>query len=625
MSKDIVVFTALDAKVSPAEALDILLLSTEGAAPMKVYNDLEIIKQDFAGKKVAAMADRMFNQDGTLADTLIRKVRIAGIENPQNVGGAASTICVTFDGASTENALEPNTDYYLKIGGKVVLKFTTGDTAPASDAELAALLEGAVFTEDGVTFEGAFFGPVGDDNEVDEATAAAISEVNGTITSIAGQKDGLTGCTLSFDETSRTMTMALSEPASGVKNTGLFDTLTALIADGYTITIEGSEVSGLSDFAGTEAYSKIMALEEGSEDVRFEAVASKGDVEIIYTVVVSYPGEEAGLSAHDEGGEETRESAGVLFTSTTRTPISGYTEDVGLYKDADCFESVGLSGAIVAITVGTADTTKAENLIAAIEELRDIDDDFYFVLTDVTDEACVTALAEWAESTEPTEAALGAGVEDHRKFYVGQVMNKAYVNNYGRTCILYVDDPAEWADAALVGCVGPFWPESVTWKWKRPDGITLPDLRDSERDTLEENRVNFLTAEYKHEYIKNGICGDGNFVDNVLGADYITYQIRENLYEIFLANKKIGYTDEGFAIVGAGVFSALNRAVDLHIVAKDAESQVGVYTVQIPKRADATDEQARNRQMPNIEWEALLEGAVHGVKVRGVLSVTLNS
>lgn len=41
---DIQVFTELDAKVVPAEELDILLLSTEGAAPMTTYNDLDLIK-----------------------------------------------------------------------------------------------------------------------------------------------------------------------------------------------------------------------------------------------------------------------------------------------------------------------------------------------------------------------------------------------------------------------------------------------------------------------------------------------------------------------------------------------------------------------------------------------------
>lgn len=43
----------------------------------------------------------------------------------------------------------------------------------------------------------------------------------------------------------------------------------------------------------------------------------------------------------------------------------------------------------------------------------------------------------------------------------------------------------------------------------------------------------------------------------------------------------------------------------------------------IPRRADATEEQARNRIMPPIPWEATLRGGVHGVKVTGVLTVSL--
>lgn len=473
---DIQVFTELDAKVVPAEELDILLLSTEGAAPMTTYNDLDLIKEAFPGKKVAEMADRMFNQANTLATKLIRKVRIAGIENPQNVGGEVSTIAITFGGLSTSEPLQPETPYYLKIGGKVVVEVTTGASAPADETEFAALFAGLSFTEDEVTFEA---------------------------------------------------------------------------------SVEGATVT---------------------------------------------------------------------FTSTTREPVSGYTQDVGLYKDADCFEGLELADASASVTIGKADVTREENLIAAIEALREINDDFYFVLTDVTDDDGVEALAAWAETTEPTEAQLGTGIEDHRKFYFGQTSNKQFVNTHGRSAIFYTDSPTtEWIDAANVGCVGPFWPDYVTWKWKVPDGIAVADLTKGERDILEENRVNFMTSEYKHEYMKNGICGDGNFIDNVLGADYITYQMRENLYEIFLANASIEYMDSGFAIVGSGVFDALNLAVRKKIIAIDPETGKGIYTVVLPKRSEATDEQARNRIMPDIEWEAQLNGAVHGVKVHGVLRVTLNS
>jgi len=239
------------------------------------------------------------------------------------------------------------------------------------------------------------------------------------------------------------------------------------------------------------------------------------------------------------------------------------------------------------------------------------------------DEA-VKALCAWAEATEPTEAELGAGEEDHRKLYFGRTQNKSLAVTNRRSIVIYGDQANEYPDAAYVGNVGPFYPESVTWKFKRPQGLTVPDLTNAEREALEEANVNFLTVEYKREYVKNGVCADGEFIDVQMGADYIAKNMRENLYDIFLENPKIGYTDAGFALVAAGVFSALNRATDLGIIALDPESGQGVFNVAVPKRSQATDEQARARQMPDITWEAQLEGAVHSIKVKGVLRATLN-
>lgn len=48
-----------------------------------------------------------------------------------------------------------------------------------------------------------------------------------------------------------------------------------------------------------------------------------------------------------------------------------------------------------------------------------------------------------------------------------------------------------------------------------------------------------------------------------------------------------------------------------------------IFTVVIPKYAESTEEQRRNRVMPDITWEALLCGAVHSVKTKGVLRASL--
>lgn len=282
----------------------------------------------------------------------------------------------------------------------------------------------------------------------------------------------------------------------------------------------------------------------------------------------------------------------------------------------------------IAAPEGDTEAAKAAAMVAAVENIRAKDDDWYILLTDQTSPEVVEALCAWAEATEPTEAELGAGVEDHRKLYFGQTSKKEGNPGNARAIAIYVDEgkaETEWADAAFLGNVGPFYPESVTWKFKRPQGITIPDLTAAERDALAESYVNYLTVEYKREYVKNGTCLNGEFIDVQMGADYIAKTMRENLYDIFLGNAKIGYTDEGFAIIADGVFAALNRAVDLGIIALDPESKQGVYTVKVPKRSEATDEQARSRQMPDIEWEALLEGAVHSVKVKGVLRATLSA
>ena len=223
--------------------------------------------------------------------------------------------------------------------------------------------------------------------------------------------------------------------------------------------------------------------------------------------------------------------------------------------------------------VGDDEKAKATALVAAVEEIREKDDDWYILLTDQTSPEAVEALAAWAEASEPTEAELGAGIEDHRKLYFGQTSKKEGNPSNARAIVVYADQDklqTEWADAAYLGNVGPFYPQSVTWKFKRPQGISVPDLTAAERDALAEQYVNFLTVEYKREYVKNGSCLDGEFIDVQIGADYIAKTMRDNLYDIFLNNATIGYTDEGFSIVADGVYKALNRAVDLGIIARAA-------------------------------------------------------
>ena len=52
----------------------------------------------------------------------------------------------------------------------------------------------------------------------------------------------------------------------------------------------------------------------------------------------------------------------------------------------------------------------------------------------------VKALAKFAEASEPIEAELGTGVEDHRKFYIGQTSDLDFADNTARAAVIYTEE-----------------------------------------------------------------------------------------------------------------------------------------------------------------------------------------
>ena len=86
---------------------------------------------------------------------------------------------------------------------------------------------------------------------------------------------------------------------------------------------------------------------------------------------------------------------------------------------------------------GSGETEKASALVQAVGPCGETDDDWYILLTDQDGDEAVKALCAWAEATEPTEAELGAGEEDHRKLYFGRTQNKSLAVTNRRSIVIY--------------------------------------------------------------------------------------------------------------------------------------------------------------------------------------------
>lgn len=176
----------------------------------------------------------------------------------------------------------------------------------------------------------------------DAEPTAVSTAVSAAVAQYMGVKENLTGCTMNYSEGARKLAITLTGPASGVKNTGLFDTLDALIADGYAVTIDGTAISKATDFTTTAAYEKLAAFAEGDSG-SFTVNISKDGTEEDYTVAVAYPAADAaqGLSNDAESAGNTNVltavakyggSRGNLLTVTVdANPLGGY--DVLIHLD----------------------------------------------------------------------------------------------------------------------------------------------------------------------------------------------------------------------------------------------------------------------------------------------------
>lgn len=92
-------------------------------------------------------------------------------------------------------------------------------------------------------------------------------------------------------------------------------------------------------------------------------------------------------------------------------------------------------------------------------------------------------------------------------------------------------------------------------------------------------------------------------------------RIAEQIFYRLKTKKKIGYTAEGAAIIGAEIRSVLSQAVQNGFVAP-----APAFTVREPDILSIPEPQRASRVLGEFGFTARLAGAVHAVVVRGVVS-----
>jgi hypothetical protein len=295
--------------------------------------------------------------------------------------------------------------------------------------------------------------------------------------------------------------------------------------------------------------------------------------------------------------------ASLINGSTVNVAATASGADITIVPDtASALHSVhGFGPELVLIDQSTDPGVAADLTACAVA-----DSDWYGVVIDSQSEAEINATAAWVEASSPPRIFCCSNASTAIKTSgTTDVASDLKTASIGRTCILFHENPLAFAGAAMLGNRLPHDPGTDTWAFKTLAGVKVSALSQSEQDYIEGKNANITL---------NGKARDGTFMDQVRGTDWLQARIQEAVFQLIVASEKLPYTDASVDAVRAAILGVLGEGVRRGFLAADPEP-----TCTAPRVADVSAGDKGNRLLPDVEFEARLAGALHGIVIAGRL------
>lgn len=190
-----------------------------------------------------------------------------------------------------------------------------------------------------------------------------------------------------------------------------------------------------------------------------------------------------------------------------------------------------------------------------------------------------------------------------------------------RTGIIYHGTAGEYADAAWLGLMLQKDPGSASFAYKdisngNKAAVTLDSLIPSAKQIAWNKFANTFTAVAGVSVTEQGKVAGGDFgyLDITVGVDCVQANIQTEIFKALAENDKLPYTDDGIAAIVGIVKSVLLNAAARGIVV------ASTIVVTAPKYADISTANKAARNVPDVKFSAVLQGAINTVHVYGTVS-----
>lgn len=225
-------------------------------------------------------------------------------------------------------------------------------------------------------------------------------------------------------------------------------------------------------------------------------------------------------------------------------------------------------------------------------------------------------VAAWTETEKKIYAynSSASGIKDPASEVDIAYFLKA--QNYDRVFgFYYKDSDLSYIEPAMAGEALPYDPGSQTWCYKKLVGVASYQLTSSERTAVLAKNANIYTSIAGVNVSEEGKVASGEYIDIMRGLDWLEARLQENIFSQLVNIRKIPFTDEGITLVAGLVQEVLEEAAGKGILVKES------IVLTVPKAADVSSADKLNRLLPDINFTATLQGAIHKTKINGIVTI----
>ena len=304
-----------------------------------------------------------------------------------------------------------------------------------------------------------------------------------------------------------------------------------------------------------------------------------------------------------------------VYGSVAEMASDGWASTDAVYKIANAIFSQNPS--VNKIVVGRKDSNDA-TIDAALNAIANENNDWYGI---VVDQALVSSFADVASWVETAKKFAIFWITDVNAYDPSKSTDLASVlklANRNRSAVVWHATPAggaDYIDAAWMGEGFPYEPGTSTWAYKTLNGVTPDTLLAGQETALKNKNCNYYMTVGGVSITQEGKVASGEYIDIIIGTDWIEARLREAVYSALVNNRKIPYDDTGIAMIEGLVKGVLNEAASKGILQADS------IAVTVPKYADIPQADKLARKLPDVKFSALYQGAIHSVTINGTISV----